>query len=146
MDRPVKTGSGSSKTPSTATTTSARTNKHIRCFSCGQPGHIAIHCRANTMFCEQTEDFFGADIGEGVVHQGLGVSVKILLDIGSARTLVRSDLVLAIKACNPDIPSLSPWEKVSDHQSLEWLHCMTLIRDPPTLIYLLDLSFVRYSI
>ena len=71
------------------------TNKQVQCFSCGQPRHIAIHCRANAMFCEQTEDVFGADDMEGVVRQGLleGVPVEVLLDTGSARTLVRSDLV-----------------------------------------------------
>ena len=48
------------------------------------------------MFCEQTEDILEADIGEGVVCQGLleRVLVEVLLDTGSARTLLRSNLVL----------------------------------------------------
>ena len=69
----------------------------IRCYSCGQVGHIAMHCPAKVLFCDE-EDSFGAGI-EGevqeVVREGLveGKPVKVLLDTGSARTLVRGDLV-----------------------------------------------------
>ena len=56
-----------------------------------------MHCPAKALFCDE-EDSFGAGI-EGevqeVVHEGLveGKPVKVLLDTGSARTLVRGDLV-----------------------------------------------------
>ena len=43
------------------------------------------------MFCELTEDVFRADVGEGVVGQGIleGVPMKVLLDTRSARIGVR---------------------------------------------------------
>ena len=71
------------------------TTRTVQCFSCGQTGHIAAHCRANTMFCDNAEDVLGVEVGEGVVRQGWveGVPVEVLLDTGSARTLVRKELV-----------------------------------------------------
>ena len=47
------------------------------------------------MFCDDSENAFLAEVGERVVRQGLveGVPVEILLDTGSARTLVRKELV-----------------------------------------------------
>ena len=71
------------------------TNRQVRCYSCGQAGHIALHCRNNAMFCDDSENAFLAEVGERVVRQGLveGVPVEILLDTGSARTLVRKELV-----------------------------------------------------
>ena len=47
------------------------------------------------MFCDNSEDVLGVEVGEGVVRQGLveGVPVEVLLDTGSARTLVRKELV-----------------------------------------------------
>ena len=68
-----------------------------RCYSCGQVGHIAMHCPAKALFCDE-EDSFGAGV-EGevqeVVREGLveGKPAKVLLDTGSARTLVRRELV-----------------------------------------------------
>ena len=50
--------------------------------------HIVLHD-------EHTEDVFGAEAGEEVIRRGTveGMPVEILLDTGSARTLVRRELV-----------------------------------------------------
>ena len=47
------------------------------------------------MFCDNLDDVLGVEEGVGVVRQGLveGVPVEVLLDTGSARTLVRRELV-----------------------------------------------------
>ena len=68
-----------------------------RCFSCGQVGHIAMHCPAKALFCDE-EPVLGGDVGgevQEVVRNGTveGTPVKMLLDTGSARTLVRRELV-----------------------------------------------------
>ena len=56
-----------------------------------------MHCPTNALFCteEGTADVLGAEIGEGVTRQGTveGVPAEVLLDTGSARTLVRRELV-----------------------------------------------------
>ena len=46
-------------------------------------------------FCGDVGSAFGVEAGEGVVRQGNveGVPVEVLLDTGSARTLVRKELV-----------------------------------------------------
>ena len=71
------------------------TNRPIQCYSCGKIGHIAANCRENAMFCDNSEDVLKVEVWEGVVRQGLveGVPVEVLLDTGSARTLVRKELV-----------------------------------------------------
>ena len=68
-----------------------------RCFTCGQVGHIAMHCPAKALFCDE-ENVLGGDVGgkvQEVVREGIieGTPVKMLLDTGSARTLVRRELV-----------------------------------------------------
>ena len=47
------------------------------------------------MFCGDVGSAFGVEAGKGVVRQGKveGVPVEVLLDTGSARTLVRKELV-----------------------------------------------------
>ena len=71
------------------------TSRPVRCFSCGQTGHIAKNCQASTLFCGEAGGGCGVVVGErsgwrmekgGVVRQGLveGVLVEVLLDTGSA--------------------------------------------------------------
>ena len=47
------------------------------------------------MFCDNSENVLGAEVGEGVVRHGLveEVPVEVLLDTGSVRILVRKELV-----------------------------------------------------
>ena len=67
----------------------------FRCFSYGETGHIARNCPSSAMFCGAVGSTFGVEAGEGVVRQGKveGFPVEVLLDTGSAWTVVRKELV-----------------------------------------------------
>lgn len=84
-------------TPKQTTPHRQGTDKKIKCYTCGEWGHIAMNCPSNALFCkdEKTEDVLGTEAGDEALRQGTveGVPVQILLDTGSARTLVRRDLV-----------------------------------------------------
>ena len=65
----------------------------IKCFNCGERGHMAIQCPSNALYCES---WSGVTAHRSGTVEGMRVS-DIVLDTGCSQTMVRRDLVAKSK-------------------------------------------------
>ena len=87
---------GITSTAAASTRAPSKTGKEgIKCYNCGQRGHIATRCPSNaTMFSDSATSESGTPFHE-VSRKGTieGTSVTDILDSGASRTMARLDLV-----------------------------------------------------
>ncbi len=114
--KPVETGgnaSGQDAKPLEGTTASGarRERPEVRCYNCGQKGHISRRCPSSALFCSaetQQSRVGGARAGgvtRGGVVEGWRVA-DILLDTGCSKTLVRRELVREEKFLEGDVVTI----------------------------------------
>ena len=77
-------------TPTAATTTAKGVRRPVKCFNCGNFGHISMHCPSKASYL--CKDGWGRSVARVGQVEGTAVS-DILLDTGCTRTMVRRDLV-----------------------------------------------------